>query len=32
LTCKSLSVRPEEEPDHDDEAELIERWTPCFRR
>jgi hypothetical protein len=32
LTCKSLSVRPEDEPDEDDEAELIERWTPRFKR
>jgi len=32
LTCKSLSVRPEDEPNEDDEVELIERWTPRFRR
>lgn len=32
LTCRSLSVRPEDEPDEDDEAELIERWTPRFTR
>lgn len=32
LTCKSLSVRPEDEADADDEEELIESWTPRFKR
>jgi len=31
LTCDQLSVRPEEEPDVDDEEALIESWTPRFR-
>ncbi len=32
LTCSSLSVRPEDEPDEDDEEALIESWTPRFKR
>jgi hypothetical protein len=32
LSCKSLSLRPENEPGEDDEAQLIEQWTPRFRR
>ncbi|MCW3847389.1 hypothetical protein OF829_09055 [Sphingomonas sp. LB-2] len=32
LTCSSLSVRPEDQPDEDDEEALIESWTPRFKR
>lgn len=32
LTCKSLSMRSEAEPEDDDEDALIESWTPRFRK
>jgi Zn-dependent peptidase ImmA (M78 family) len=33
LTCETLSAQAAgEEPDDDDEAELVESWTPKFRR
>lgn len=32
LTCSSLSTRPEDELDEDDEEDLIESWTPKFKR
>ncbi len=32
LTCAHLSLRSESEEPDDDEDELIERWTPRFRR
>lgn len=32
LTCQALSLRPEEEELEDDEAQLIESWTPRFRK
>lgn len=32
LTCKALSVRPEEDGEEDDENELIESWAVRFKR
>lgn len=32
LTCQALTLRPEEEELEDDEAQLIESWTPRFRK
>lgn len=32
LTCGSLTARPEEGADEDDEQQLIDSWTPRFRK
>jgi len=32
LTCNSLTARPEEAEDEDNEEKLIESWTPRFRK
>lgn len=32
LTCKALTLRPEEEDEEDEEAQLIESWTPHFKK
>lgn len=32
LTCKALTLRPEAQEDEEDEEDMIERWTPRFRR